>query len=82
MATKPIPAALDVAGVQHGRFADSIVLADYWALTKPEVDFLIAITTAAGLGSLFRLACGACAFSVDTPAPHSPRHCPRGEWSR
>jgi protoheme IX farnesyltransferase len=49
MATKPILAALDVAGVQRGRFTDSIVLADYWALTKPEVNFLIAITTAAGL---------------------------------
>jgi heme o synthase len=49
MATKPILAALDGAGVQRGRFTDSIVLADYWALTKPEVNFLIAITTAAGL---------------------------------
>jgi len=49
MVTKPILAALDVAAVQRGRTTDSMVVADYWALTKPEVNFLIAITTAAGL---------------------------------
>ncbi len=37
---------------QHGRFAAS-TLSDYWALTKPEVNFLILITTGVGfyLGS-------------------------------
>jgi protoheme IX farnesyltransferase len=38
---------------QHGRFAGS-TLSDYWALTKPEVNFLILITTGAG----FYLGCG------------------------
>src|SRR6266700_1116627 len=49
MATEPILAALDVAEVQrrHG-LARSSVLSDYWSLTKPEVNFLIAVTTAAG----------------------------------
>ena len=37
---------------QGGRFSGSM-LSDYWALTKPEVNFLILITTAVGfyLGS-------------------------------
>ena len=37
---------------QHGRFAGS-TLSDYWALTKPEINFLILITTGVGfyLGS-------------------------------
>src|SRR5258708_33217691 len=49
MATEPILAALDVAEVQrrHG-LARSIVLSDYWSLTKPEVNFLITATAAAG----------------------------------
>src|SRR5260370_1297336 len=49
MATEPILVALDVAEVQrrHG-LARSSVLSDYWSLTKPEVNFLIAVTTAAG----------------------------------
>src|SRR5947209_15464459 len=38
---------------QHGRFAGS-TLSDYWALTKPEVNFLILITTGVG----FCLGCG------------------------
>jgi protoheme IX farnesyltransferase len=38
---------------QEGRFAGS-TLSDYWALTKPEVNFLILITTAVG----FYLGCG------------------------
>jgi hypothetical protein len=79
MATKPILAALDVAGVQRGRFTDSIVLADYWALTKPEVNFLIAITTAAGL------CLGLPAALAHFPwilLLHTSRHYPRGEWSR
>ena len=49
MATEPILAALDVAPVQrrHG-LARSGVLSNYWSLTKPEVNFLIAVTAAAG----------------------------------
>src|SRR5260370_24809446 len=49
MATEPILAALDVAEVQRRHdLARSSVLPDYWSLTKPEVNFLIAVTTAAG----------------------------------
>jgi protoheme IX farnesyltransferase len=48
MATEPILATLDVAA-QHSRsVVRSSVLSDYWALTKPEINFLIAFTTAAG----------------------------------
>jgi hypothetical protein len=79
MATKQILAVLDVAGVKRGRFTDSRVLADDWVLTKPEVNFLIAITRRR---VSVRLACGARAFSVNSPPPYSPRHCPRGEGSR
>jgi len=43
-----ITAALEVAGVERRRLLRSKVLGDYWALTKPEVNFLIAITTFAG----------------------------------
>src|SRR6202795_4240883 len=53
MATKPIVARLDVSIAPRARFARSTLLADYWALTKPEVNFLIVITTFAG----FYLAC-------------------------
>jgi protoheme IX farnesyltransferase len=47
MATKPILAAADLHSLPHahgrlGRFSD------YWALTKPEINFLIMVTTAAG----------------------------------
>ena len=48
MATEPMVAAFDVPVVQRRRFANSTVLSDYWALTKPEVNFLIVITTFAG----------------------------------
>jgi protoheme IX farnesyltransferase len=41
------------SGSQDGRFAGS-TLSDYWALTKPEVNFLILITTGVG----FYLGCG------------------------
>jgi heme o synthase len=49
MATEPILAGLDIAAVRrrHG-FVRSSVLSDYWSLTKPEVNFLIAVTAAAG----------------------------------
>lgn len=53
MATDPMLAALDVSAAQCRRVAGSNVLFAYWELTKPEINFLIAITAAAGfwLGS-------------------------------
>src|SRR5215470_10908146 len=53
MATEPILAAFDVSAVQGRRIASSNLLFDYWELTKPEINFLIAVTAAAGfwLGS-------------------------------
>jgi len=48
MATEPILTAFDVPVVQRRRFADSSLWSDYWALTKPEVNFLIVVTTFAG----------------------------------
>jgi protoheme IX farnesyltransferase len=61
MATEPILAALDVSAVQSRPIASSNVLFDYWELTKPEINFLIAITAAAG-------------FWIGSPAapPHFP----------
>ena len=46
MATNPTVAALEVTAGERHHVAQA--LADYWALTKPEVNFLIAITTFAG----------------------------------
>src|SRR5260370_26100550 len=53
MATEPILAAFDMAVVQRGHSVRSSLLSDYWTLTKPEVNFLIAMTTVAAfcLGS-------------------------------
>jgi heme o synthase len=48
MATEPRFAASDVSLVLSRPLAVSVVLADYWAMTKPEVNFLIIITTGAG----------------------------------
>jgi protoheme IX farnesyltransferase len=48
MTTEPMVAALDVSAVQSRRVARPTVLSDYWSLTKPEVNFLIVITTFAG----------------------------------
>ena len=47
MATEPVLTAFDVPAAQQ-RSASSVSLSDYWALTKPEVNFLIVITTFAG----------------------------------
>jgi heme o synthase len=49
MATEPVLVTLEVAAVRgrHG-LARSSVLFGYWSLTKPEVNFLIAVTAAAG----------------------------------
>jgi heme o synthase len=53
MATEPILAALEASVAQTRRTASSRALFDYWELTKPEINFLIAFTVAAGfwLGS-------------------------------
>ena len=49
MATEPILAALDIAAVRRRRgLMRSDVLSGYWSLTKPEVNFLIAVTAGAG----------------------------------
>jgi protoheme IX farnesyltransferase len=48
VATEPILGALDLAAVQRRHIATSGVLFEYWKLTKPEINFLIVITTAAG----------------------------------
>jgi len=48
MATEPILAALDMELPRPRSLASPSVLVDYWSLTKPEINFLIAITTAAG----------------------------------
>jgi heme o synthase len=49
MATEPILAALDIAAVRRPRgLMRSDVLSGYWSLTKPEVNFLIALTAATG----------------------------------
>jgi protoheme IX farnesyltransferase len=48
MATETTAAVLRGTGAERCHLARSKALADYWALTKPEVNFLIAITTLAG----------------------------------
>ena len=55
MATEPLVAALDLSVGKRHRRAHSAVFSDYWALTKPEVNFLIVVTTFAG----FYLGCAA-----------------------
>jgi heme o synthase len=61
MATEPILAALDASALETRSIASSNLLFDYWELTKPEINFLIAITAAAG-------------FWIGSPAapPHFP----------
>jgi heme o synthase len=53
MAAEPILAMRAASFVPRGHAARATVLADYWALTKPDVNLLIAVTTAAAfaLGS-------------------------------
>ena len=47
MATEPILAILDLAAVEPRQIVRTGTFADYFALTKPEVNFLIAIATGA-----------------------------------
>ena len=53
MATEPVLAAFQLTALQRRHSVRSHALSDYWALTKPEVNFLIAMTTVAAfcLGS-------------------------------
>jgi protoheme IX farnesyltransferase len=46
--TTPAVAATVVADAQRARAQGTSVLSDYWALTKPDVNLLIAVTTAVG----------------------------------
>jgi protoheme IX farnesyltransferase len=48
MAAEPILATLDMEVQRPQSLARPSVLSDYWSLTKPEINFLIAVTTAAG----------------------------------
>lgn len=48
MATEPMAAVLDLARVPVDRAGRSSVWFDYWQLTKPDITFLIAITTGTG----------------------------------
>jgi heme o synthase len=48
VASEPILAAFDLPVAKQIRFWDSKVWFDYFALTKPEINFLIAVTTFAG----------------------------------
>jgi protoheme IX farnesyltransferase len=48
MATEPILGSLGVSAVHDRPVASSGALFDYWELTKPEINFLIAVTAAAG----------------------------------
>jgi protoheme IX farnesyltransferase len=53
MATEPVLAAFQLTALQRRHAVRSHVLSDHWELTKPEVNFLIAMTTVAAfcLGS-------------------------------
>jgi heme o synthase len=53
VASEPILAAFDLPVAKRSRVWDSKIWCDYFALTKPEVNFLIVVTTFAG----FYLAC-------------------------
>ena len=55
MARERLLAAADASVVLTHPFVASAALSDYWRLTKPEVTFLVAVTTAAG----FYLGCSA-----------------------
>jgi protoheme IX farnesyltransferase len=48
MSGKPLVIVLDSPTMEGRRFTASTAFPDYWALTKPEINFLIAIATFAG----------------------------------
>jgi heme o synthase len=68
MASEPIFALLDASALQRSRLAASTVLSDYWALTKPEINFLIGLAAVAAfcLGCHEPLAHFPWALLVDT----------------
>ncbi len=47
MSSKSFPVACEMPMVQPGHSVRSNVLSNYWTLTKPEINFLIALATAA-----------------------------------
>jgi protoheme IX farnesyltransferase len=47
MASEPLVATYPIAVVQRSESPRCSVLSDYWTLTKPEINFLIGLTTAA-----------------------------------
>jgi len=47
MATEPVLAAFQLTALQRRPLVRSRALSDYWELTKPEVNFLIGVTTVA-----------------------------------
>ena len=79
MASESILSRSTVPVVQPRRFASSSVLSDYWALTKPEVNFLIVVTTFAG----FQLGAAPNSRSfILAIDQHSARYTARGERYR
>ena len=48
MSLRPAPSEVSSPAVQERHFSEFTLLSDYWALTKPEVNFLILITTFVG----------------------------------
>jgi heme o synthase len=54
MASEPLLVACRMPVVEHGDSVRSNVLSDYWTLTKPEINFLIGLATAAA----FCVGCG------------------------
>ena len=54
MASEPLLVACRMPVIEHDDSVRSNVLADYWTLTKPEINFLIGLATAAA----FCVACG------------------------
>ena len=76
MARERVLAAADASAALTHSFVTSAVLSDYWRLTKPEVTFLVAVTTAAGfyLGWSRRRP-----TSMDPVPAHAARHRPRRE---
>jgi heme o synthase len=54
MASEPLLVAYRMPAVDHGNSVRCNVLSDYWTLTKPEINFLIVLATAAA----FCVGCG------------------------
>jgi protoheme IX farnesyltransferase len=48
MAREPVLAVSDASPVLSRHGTDATLVSDYWGMTKPEISFLVAVTTAAG----------------------------------